>query len=138
MNMQPELQPVRSNQNTYGTFGTAISAESQKVLRNTYLLLALTMVQPTRESLGEYPMFQGLNICWIALCGCLAVGQKARDLLREHRLIACESRQQGEGKKSLHPESAAIAFLHMNNSGQVRRHETLTDESKGSTAIAAG
>ena len=42
--MQPELQPVRSNQNTYGTFGTAISAESQKVLRNTYLLLALTMV----------------------------------------------------------------------------------------------
>src|SRR5260221_3447789 len=44
MNMQPELQPVRSNQNTYGTFGAAISAESQKVLRNTYLLLALTMV----------------------------------------------------------------------------------------------
>jgi modulator of FtsH protease len=44
MNMQPELQPVRSNQNTYGIFGTAISAESQKVLRNTYLLLALTMV----------------------------------------------------------------------------------------------
>ncbi len=42
--MQPELQPVRSNQNTYGTFGAAISAESQKVLRNTYLLLALTMV----------------------------------------------------------------------------------------------
>ena len=42
--MQPELQPVRSNQNTYGTFGTAISAGSQKVLRNTYLLLALTMV----------------------------------------------------------------------------------------------
>ena len=41
--MQPELQPVRPNQNTYGTFGTAISAESQKVLRNTYLLLALTM-----------------------------------------------------------------------------------------------
>src|SRR5256886_14532157 len=44
MNMQPELQPVRSNRNAYGTFGTAISAESQKVLRNTYLLLALTMV----------------------------------------------------------------------------------------------
>jgi len=42
--MQPELQPVRPNQNAYGTFGTAISAESQKVLRNTYLLLALTMV----------------------------------------------------------------------------------------------
>jgi len=42
--MQPELQPVRPNQNTYGTFGTAISTESQKVLRNTYVLLALTMV----------------------------------------------------------------------------------------------
>ncbi len=42
--MQPELQPVRPNPNAYGTFGTAISAESQKVLRNTYLLLALTMV----------------------------------------------------------------------------------------------
>ncbi len=42
--MQPEPQPVRPNQNAYGTFGTAISAESQKVLRNTYLLLALTMV----------------------------------------------------------------------------------------------
>src|SRR5262245_20751014 len=42
--MQPELQPVRTNQGTQGTFGTAISAESQRVLRNTYLLLALTMV----------------------------------------------------------------------------------------------
>src|SRR6266581_6821217 len=44
MNMQPELQPVRSNENARRTFATAISAESQKVLRNTYLLLALTMV----------------------------------------------------------------------------------------------
>jgi len=44
MNMQPELQPVPSNKNTSGIFGTAISAESQRVLRNTYLLLALTMV----------------------------------------------------------------------------------------------
>jgi modulator of FtsH protease len=43
--MQPELRPVRSNENTsYRTDGTAISVESQKVLRNTYLLLALTMV----------------------------------------------------------------------------------------------
>jgi modulator of FtsH protease len=44
MNMQPELQPVRSNPSPYGTYGTAIAAGSQKVLRNTYLLLALTMV----------------------------------------------------------------------------------------------
>jgi modulator of FtsH protease len=42
--MQPELQPVRSNENTYRPYGAAISVESQKVLRNTYLLLALTMV----------------------------------------------------------------------------------------------
>jgi modulator of FtsH protease len=42
--MRPELQPVRSNESTYGTRGAAISAESQRVLRNTYLLLALTMV----------------------------------------------------------------------------------------------
>jgi len=42
--MQPELQQVRSNENTYGTSGLAIAAEPQKVLRNTYLLLALTMV----------------------------------------------------------------------------------------------
>src|SRR5882762_10765250 len=44
MNMQPELQPARSNENARRTFGTAIPAEAQKVLRNTYLLLALTMV----------------------------------------------------------------------------------------------
>jgi modulator of FtsH protease len=42
--MQPELQPVRSNENVSRTYGTTISVESQKVLRNTYLLLALTMV----------------------------------------------------------------------------------------------
>jgi modulator of FtsH protease len=43
--MRPELQPVRSNENTsYRTYGATISVESQKVLRNTYLLLALTMV----------------------------------------------------------------------------------------------
>ena len=43
--MQPELQPVRSNENTtYRPYGATITVESQKVLRNTYLLLALTMV----------------------------------------------------------------------------------------------
>jgi len=43
--MQPELQPVRTNERTtYGPRGAAISANSQRVLRNTYLLLALTMV----------------------------------------------------------------------------------------------
>jgi FtsH-binding integral membrane protein len=37
--MQPELQPVNS-----GYAGVAIPQESQKVLRNTYLMLAVTMV----------------------------------------------------------------------------------------------
>jgi hypothetical protein len=37
--MQPELQPVRSNENASRIYGPAISVESQKVLRNTYLLL---------------------------------------------------------------------------------------------------
>ena len=43
--MQPELQPVRTNEGRAGglVLGRAISAEAQKVLRNTYLLLALTM-----------------------------------------------------------------------------------------------
>jgi len=49
--MQPELKPVRTDNQGFGR-GTpyqpaqdvAVSAESQKVLRNTYLLLALTMV----------------------------------------------------------------------------------------------
>src|SRR5258708_8190834 len=44
MNMQPELQPVRSNAHARRTFGTAIPAEWQNVLRNACLLLALTMV----------------------------------------------------------------------------------------------
>jgi len=44
--MQPELQPIRTNESGIGRIvrGRAISAEAQKVLRNTYLLLALTMV----------------------------------------------------------------------------------------------
>jgi FtsH-binding integral membrane protein len=37
--MQPELQPVNTG---YGS--VAVSSDSQKVLRNTYMLLALTMV----------------------------------------------------------------------------------------------
>jgi modulator of FtsH protease len=49
--MQPELKPVRTDDQGFGrgrSYETAqeaaISAQSQKVLRNTYLLLALTMV----------------------------------------------------------------------------------------------
>ena len=49
--MQPELRPVRTDDSRYGGggpfaagAGTAISPEAQKVMRNTYLLLAATMV----------------------------------------------------------------------------------------------
>jgi len=49
--MQPELKPVRTNDPSFGrgtsydaARGVAIAPESQKVLRNTYMLLALTMV----------------------------------------------------------------------------------------------
>ena len=45
--MQPELKPVRTNDSRFGSgspyaagAGVAISPEAQKVLRNTYLLLA--------------------------------------------------------------------------------------------------
>ena len=47
--MQPELKPVRTGEQGFGR-GTAydqdiaVTAQGQKVLRNTYLLLALTMV----------------------------------------------------------------------------------------------
>ena len=48
--MQPELKPVRTNEGGFGRGSydaaqdVAASAQGQKVLRNTYMLLALTMV----------------------------------------------------------------------------------------------
>ena len=46
--MQPELKPIPTNERAYGRGSASpapgISAGAQKVLRNTYLLLALTMV----------------------------------------------------------------------------------------------
>ncbi|MDH4096627.1 MAG: Bax inhibitor-1 family protein [Betaproteobacteria bacterium] len=47
--MQPELKPIPTNEGAYGrgssTYTTGVAAPgAQKVLRNTYLLLALTMV----------------------------------------------------------------------------------------------
>jgi FtsH-binding integral membrane protein len=46
--MQPELKPVRTDDRAFGrtTYDTAagVSVEAQKVLRNTYMLLALSMV----------------------------------------------------------------------------------------------
>ena len=48
--------------------------------------LALTMEQPTREHLGDYPLFQGLNVGFIAVCGSVALVRQAKTLLRDHRL----------------------------------------------------
>jgi modulator of FtsH protease len=47
--MQPELKPIPTNERSYGRGSSpytsdVVSAGAQKVLRNTYLLLALTMV----------------------------------------------------------------------------------------------
>ena len=49
--MQPELKPVRTSDSRFGSgspyaagAGVAISPEAQKVMRNTYLLLAVTMI----------------------------------------------------------------------------------------------
>lgn len=50
------------------------------------LFLGLTMLRPSRTGLNDYPLFQGLNVAWIALCGCLAVRRQASMLLREHAL----------------------------------------------------
>jgi FtsH-binding integral membrane protein len=62
--MQPELKPIPTNERPYGR-GSApytsdvVSAGAQKVLRNTYLLLALTMV-PT--VIGAYVGMQTAGI----------------------------------------------------------------------------
>ncbi|MFK7738835.1 MAG: hypothetical protein AB8H80_00830 [Planctomycetota bacterium] len=42
------------------------------------LYLAMTMVDPTPQDLGGYPMFLGFNTAAIATCGCLSVAYRAR------------------------------------------------------------
>ena len=49
--------------------------------------LALTMQRPDRDSLGDYPAFQGVNVLAIATCGCLSVWRRSRELLAE-RVVA--------------------------------------------------
>ena len=48
------------------------------------LFLALTMARPHGDDLAEYPLFQGLNVALIAVCGCTAVRRQGKDLLRRH------------------------------------------------------
>jgi hypothetical protein len=50
------------------------------------LFLGLTMLRPSHGDLADYPMFQGLNVAFIALCGCLAVRRQGGLLLRDHGL----------------------------------------------------
>lgn len=46
--------------------------------------LAMTNRAPVGRDLGDYPLFQGLNVAAIAICGCLSVRVRARHLEREH------------------------------------------------------
>jgi hypothetical protein len=45
------------------------------------LWLAVTMQRPNGDDLGDYPLFQGMNVLAIAVCGCLAVLTQARRML---------------------------------------------------------
>jgi hypothetical protein len=51
------------------------------------LFLGLTIDKPlSTERLAEYPLFLGLNVAFIALCGTVALVRQARLLLRRHDL----------------------------------------------------
>jgi len=50
------------------------------------LFIAMTMEQPDLESLREYPFFLGLNVVFIALCGCVVLVRQGWILLREYGL----------------------------------------------------
>jgi hypothetical protein len=48
--------------------------------------LARTILQPTEDSLREYPFFLGLNVLFIACAGTVALARRALRLAREHGL----------------------------------------------------
>ena len=48
--------------------------------------LAMTMVQPFGDDLGEYPFFQGFNVVLIAICGSIALVRQAKVLLFDYGL----------------------------------------------------
>jgi len=52
------------------------------------LFLSRTIALPTRESLCEYPLFLGLNVAFIALCGTVAVVRQAGLMKRAQRVPA--------------------------------------------------
>lgn len=53
--------------------------------------LAQTVTQPDGQELNEYPMFLGLNVLFIALCGTAAVVRQAFRLLKRHELSPARS-----------------------------------------------
>ena len=50
------------------------------------LFLALSIRQPDKHGLNEYPFYLGLNVVFIALAGSLALVRQALSLLRRHQL----------------------------------------------------
>ena len=73
-----------------------------QLFHDTALLLAalspvsffLAMVMESSRSyddLGEYPLFQGINVCFIAACGSLALVRQAKTLLLRHSLPRAKS-----------------------------------------------
>jgi hypothetical protein len=51
------------------------------------LFLAATMKQPTSPTeLNDYPLFLGLNVALISVCGCMALAREGVRLLHEHGL----------------------------------------------------
>jgi hypothetical protein len=53
--------------------------------------LAQTITPPDSQGLNEYPMFLGLNVAFIALCGTAAVVRQAGRLLKSHTLSPARS-----------------------------------------------
>lgn len=51
------------------------------------LFMAVTIERPGASGLGEYPLFLGLNVVFIALSGTTAVLRRARTLLARHAVI---------------------------------------------------
>jgi len=58
--------------------------ELRRSLARPHTVLDIAMARPHGDDLAEYPLFQGLNVAFIAVCGCIAVRRQGRELLRRH------------------------------------------------------
>ena len=50
------------------------------------LFLGRTIVQPTPDALNEYPLYQGLNVLFVAVCGTVAVVRQVCRMQKVHHL----------------------------------------------------